>query len=345
MFLSIGINMEIKTNNRITELDALRGIAAVSVLLFHYTSLYRKEFGLDFSENWDWTYGHHGVQLFFVISGFVIFMSLHHVKSVSEFFFKRFIRLYPTYWACLLITIIFCVVFDYQKVDLSWEVIIFNISMFQSVFHVANIDGSYWSLLPELLFYIVMAVVYHLKILSKIKIIAIIWILLMLLSTFRPSVLDVLLNLRFGMFFIAGIMFYRIRFEKSNILEHLMILACLFSVYFVRKDVEYLLASAVIFIIFYLFIYGKLSFLNKKILLFLGYISYPLYLLHQNIGFILINKLKSFGVHEVVAIGFAFAVMVVMAWFVVDYIEKPILKVVKKIKINSVSNNKLFSKP
>ena len=66
-----------KSNKRYLELDALRGLAAVFVMLFHYTQ------GKDVSEVFN--LGVTGVDLFFLISGFVIFMSINKVSSGREF--------------------------------------------------------------------------------------------------------------------------------------------------------------------------------------------------------------------------------------------------------------------
>lgn len=93
-----------KNTTRFIELDALRGIAALSVMLFHYTAYYRKLFNTPFSENVDFKYGFYGVSLFFMISGFVIFMTIKKCNTASEFAFKRFTRLYPTFWVCVIIT-------------------------------------------------------------------------------------------------------------------------------------------------------------------------------------------------------------------------------------------------
>lgn len=78
-------------------LDALRGIAAVLVVLFHLKmDTGNPDYGLHL--------GMTGVDLFFLISGFVIFMTLRKTSSSNDFVISRFIRLYPTYWACVSFT-------------------------------------------------------------------------------------------------------------------------------------------------------------------------------------------------------------------------------------------------
>ena len=64
--------------NRLLVLDSLRGIAAILVVIFHYLYRYGEIYGHDFSSV-DWVeYGEHGVSLFFMISGFVIYWRLDH---------------------------------------------------------------------------------------------------------------------------------------------------------------------------------------------------------------------------------------------------------------------------
>ncbi|PSO15034.1 hypothetical protein C7G42_29510 [Bradyrhizobium sp. MOS003] len=48
-------------------------------------------------------YGLLGVELFFVISGFVILMSLEKANSLAEFALHRAARLYPAYWLSVLV--------------------------------------------------------------------------------------------------------------------------------------------------------------------------------------------------------------------------------------------------
>jgi peptidoglycan/LPS O-acetylase OafA/YrhL len=324
---------------RITELDSLRGIAALAVVFFHYTTNYRDKFSLDFSKIYDFEYGHYGVQLFFIISGFVIYMSLSKVKSVGEFVFKRFLRLFPTYWFSLSLTLLALFMFPIPNYQYSVKEILLNYTMFQGVIKIRNVDGSYWSLLPELFFYILMAFVIRFKFLTKINYVVFIWLGLILLSSIKPSFLDVFLNLRFGMFFIAGIMFYQIKFHKDTFVEHFVIALSLISVYVVRKDLEYFLFATLIFSLFYLFVYGKLNFLNQKVLLFLGFISYPLYLIHQAFGYVIIYNLKNNGVNEIVAILLALFSSIFIAWIIAKYVENFLIGKIKKLREKIISNN------
>ena len=83
-----------KPSQRLVTLDYLRGIAALAVMCLHMTEqigAIHQYPGKIFS------YGYLGVDLFFVISGFVIFFTLNSKSSPGKFIIARFSRLFPTY--------------------------------------------------------------------------------------------------------------------------------------------------------------------------------------------------------------------------------------------------------
>lgn len=98
---------------RLYQIDLFRFIAALMVVLFHYTfrgfivnsSIVAFPFlGFIFK------YGYLGVDLFFMISGFVIYMSIEN-SSLLNFLKSRIVRLYPAFWICVSITALFIYLF------------------------------------------------------------------------------------------------------------------------------------------------------------------------------------------------------------------------------------------
>jgi peptidoglycan/LPS O-acetylase OafA/YrhL len=157
-------------SKRIFELDALRGIAALFVVLFHFT-MGRKEGDYGFK------FGVTGVDLFFLISGFVILLTLEKTKTWKEFVVNRFSRLYPTYWACVTITTITILIHLGFANNLLFKTLpdyFANLTMFQLYFRRGDIDGSYWTMIIEMLFYIYMLLVFVFKKLKHIELISII---------------------------------------------------------------------------------------------------------------------------------------------------------------------------
>ena len=139
------------TQNRYKELDALRGLAALLVVFFHFT-LGRNQYNSFFK------LGATGVDLFFIISGFVIFMSLQKVSRSADFLINRASRLYPTYWAAVTFTFISLTAYSLLKGggDLGSKLMQYvgNLTMFQFYLGITDIDGPYWTLIIEMIFYI-----------------------------------------------------------------------------------------------------------------------------------------------------------------------------------------------
>lgn len=98
-------------------------------------------------------YGWIGVQIFFVISGMVIAASLDG-KTWQDYVRSRFLRLYPGVWVCTAISII-CVAGTHQTEASQWLLPLWLRSSI--IFPVGPwVDGAYWTLPVEILFYGIM---------------------------------------------------------------------------------------------------------------------------------------------------------------------------------------------
>ena len=100
----VGVGSQTRSGGRIIELDALRGLAAMSVVLFHFTTRYEELFGRANPLPLNFGWGDFGVDLFFMLSGFVILMTLERTSHSLKFAWGRFTRLYPAYWAAVALT-------------------------------------------------------------------------------------------------------------------------------------------------------------------------------------------------------------------------------------------------
>ena len=331
--------------DRLKELDVLRGFAALNVMLYHYTSRYFELFNIKNPIQYEWYFGHHGVELFFMISGFVIFMSLQNIKNIKDFVLKRAIRLYPVYWICILITLSFSIFFSSARsADFSFFQILMNLTMIQGIFEIPNIDGVYWSLLPELFFYTLMGALYYFNLLKHIKLIGLFWLVWMILN--KAGILpygEFFLNLQYGMFFLAGILFYNLKFNNSGLLDRFLIISCLFTAFYVHGLSYNLYIYPIFFWIFNLFVQGKLRIFNWSPLLVLGSISYPLYLLHQNIGYALISDFYAFLPNYTLVIFLTISLMILLAYLVKKYLEDPVSQYLKqKLIVNKKVEEKTF---
>jgi peptidoglycan/LPS O-acetylase OafA/YrhL len=80
-------------------------------------------------------YGDLGVEIFFVISGCVVFMTLKRVQTTKEFIISRFARLFPAYWLCLIITALIIFFFPIPTLgNYTSKEILVNLTMFADSF-------------------------------------------------------------------------------------------------------------------------------------------------------------------------------------------------------------------
>ncbi len=152
-------------------LDLLRLASAISVALFHHlyfswaAKIINNDYNLFadyprflFAANFTW-FGWVGVEVFFVISGFVIANSASK-RSPVQFLISRALRLYPAVWVCSTAT--FVVILLFAKLPLSQLLgaYIRSLVLFPRG---PWIDGVYWTLAAEISFYALVFLLLTLK--------------------------------------------------------------------------------------------------------------------------------------------------------------------------------------
>jgi len=344
-------------NNRLKELDALRGLAALMVVFFHFT-MGREQANLGFKV------GTTGVDLFFIISGFVIYMSIGKVKTSLDFVINRVSRLYPTYWTCVSFTFVLIAVNSMFK-NIGWgysDIIgyLVNMTMFQFYFEIPSIDGTYWTMIIEMIFYLGILFLFHFKMLKYLNFIGLSLTVLVVTATFFwpqtylvTRVMYWIPLLQFIPLFLAGTVFYKIYTFKNKRLEnYALLLVCLISQillfnfaggskkYIIQS--EYALMLIVYFTLFVLFVNNKLGFIVSKWSLFLGKISFALYLVHQYISIriiipYLVDDLQlNFWMASLLV---ALPVVILLAALITYFIEVPFSKKLKE-KLRSITSTK-----
>jgi peptidoglycan/LPS O-acetylase OafA/YrhL len=319
---------------RISELDALRGLAAMAVVLHHYTcQIYRYTNDSKVFWNGFWM-GQNGVQLFFAISGFVIFMTLERTNKGSDFFISRFSRLIPVFYFGICLTSLIVWISGapqhFLRVSAWWEIAL-NFTMVAQILRVHAIDPSYWTMQVELLFYVLMYLVWAAKLLRQIEYVLFGWIALSILSAMEiiGPLASSLLILEHVPMFAIGMIAFRMSQGDWRPLLHIPLLGmCVLAV--VLGGNPYLMIAAVTVIwIMIVLAYGGLVFLRHPVLLWLGAISYPLYIIHQYIGIIIIFRLDALGLPRPVSVMLTIAMMLVLAEAIRRYVEQPALRVIR----------------
>ena len=339
---------------RIEFLDGLRGVAIVLVICFHAFSRWPLivPYGNTYGNFPLFKYGFLGVQLFFLISGFVILMSLEKNKTFLQFIYKRWLRLFP---AMLIATILIYLTaqFLYERpagiptidsiipglifIEPSWIKTITGV-------RINPLEGAFWSLWVEFKFYFIFGASYFI-LGSKKAIIAVfsMYLLFNIGNVFNINVLiilsDFLSFLHFG-WFASGSLAYLYFISKKNKYLYFSILVGLFESYQYRHDSKLWLFSIFILLIFFMPIYFEKTrlLLCNSVIIFFGFISYPLYLIHENAMIALICKISKFI--EIPSILLPFIPIIILlfiSYLITKILEPFVRKMIIRISTSSIA--------
>ena len=315
-----------EVRGRLGELDALRGLAALAVVLFHFTTRYDAVTGHVDPMLMSVPWGHFGVQFFFGISGFVIFMTLERTRRPMDFIVSRFSRLFPAYWAAIAVTTAVVWAGPLTELRVPPVTVMINLTMLQGLFGVRSIDGAYWTLLVELSFYAMMFGLYRMKALSRIEWVLVGWIGLKWLWWLVPGLpyrVGVVLVQEFIPFFALGICAYRYHAGERTFAAVAPVATFALATVLVIDGASHFAISVMVTAAFGAFATGRAGWLAWPPLVWLGGVSYTLYLLHENIGWTVINALETRGVNSNVAALLAVVFVLGLAAAVTQAIERP----------------------
>ncbi|MBS2548265.1 acyltransferase [Catenulispora sp. NL8] len=340
---------------RLYALDLIRFIAALLVVLRHWVAIGAVYVGNHWVYAWGMAqpkhiapfllvkisvYGDLGVQLFFLISGFVICMSSWG-RTVGEFGASRISRLYPAYWFSVLGSIAVLLAFPRLGVH-SWpgsfHDVLMNLTMTQSFYNVHDIDPVYWTLAAELRFYLLFAIVVFFGVTYR-RVVYFCWLwvfVAMFTQITGNGTLNQIVQPQYAPYFIAGVAFFLMwRFGPTMLLWAIVGVSFLIAQSSLTPDPasfpeigwDYprwpmFVALVGFFALMTLVSLHKLDWVRWKPLVTLGALTYPLYLLHQDIGFTLIAYLHehlSFWPTLILALVFILA----LCYLVQRFVEKP----------------------
>lgn len=326
--------------SRIPELDLLRFGAAVAVVFFHYA--FRGYAGDDLTTMHYPAlepvaqYGFLGVHLFFMISGFVILMTAGD-GSIKRFIASRASRLLPAFWVCCTITFLVTLAIGGDRFVATWPQYLVNMVTLGGGFGADPIDGAYWSLGAELRFYRLVGILLIIGQIYRAERWLFVWLVATVLVELFPFIkLKGFLVTDYAGFFIAGAACFLIRargLSKSRIA--LVCAAWVLSLYHEFQLLPYFsenfgktLNPAVVSIVMTSFLVVLLALamrrtpmLTSSRWVWFGAISYPLYLIHQNVGYMLFNEVGS-AVDQVVMFWGVVAAAIVAALLLHLAVEK-----------------------
>ena len=322
--------------NRLATLDSFRFFAILAVMLFHYYTRWTQPFNsvswYPYGSRYDhFLYARYGVEFFFTISGFVITYTLATTATAVEFWKKRFIRLFPAMLLASVITFTVLALFDSDSIlpdahrftNLLYSVTFLSPDLLNSLLSPigikgAYLDGSYWSLWPEIQFYLLVSVCYFLNkkhfvrnfSLLVLGICAVRWLMGNLQTSNKLhlhvslSVFDwynywigTVFNLpTYILWFFNGVLFHEVFFKKATRQVIIFLALSIFLTFYMNPIRELVISNIPILLLFALFLYRPAIFAGGVWNLFnrIGVASYFLYLIHEDLGVMLIHNVGGY---------------------------------------------------
>jgi peptidoglycan/LPS O-acetylase OafA/YrhL len=315
-------------HRRLLELDGLRALAAINLVLFHLTHVYSVKYGYSSPLGFQWPFGAYGVELFFILSGFVNSMSLMRRGRPVDFVVARMIRVVPMF---LLVIVANLWILQLAPMNQSVSPMQFlaNLTLLPRVLGYECLDPVMWTLQIEMMFYITLVILFQIGALRRYFIG---WGSLLLMSAIVCPLLDSmaavhegsawflvatafrrLMLLDFIPLFAIGFGLYMIKTKTGNFWHNLIgMLIAAIVFHSIDHGKHNPLATALIIGLVAACAYGRVPLLRIRPLIYISTISYAIYLCHNNLGCFVIHRLDQSGYPPIVA----FAVGIIFTWAV-----------------------------
>ena len=302
--------------HRLDSVEALRGLASLAVMWFHFS--FAATGWLKASGTYCWL----GVPAFFVISGFVIPLSMHRggyaLASIGRFLGRRVMRLEPPYLVAIVVTLALTylpgLVPGFQGVlpEFDWFAALLHIGYLNPLFDEPWLNPVYWSLAVEFQFYLFMGLLFPLLRHGSRA-----WVLAGFCMTALLPLSEISLFRHAGLFTI-GIAAYWYHAGASRLGEFIALCAAGSVATGLAQEPA---VSIVAVVVALLIVFVRLP--RIGVLAVLGTISYSLYLLHLPIGL----RVVGYGVRFWDSVPLAFlagiAMSLLAAYVFWRYVEHP----------------------
>lgn len=323
-----------KKFGHVESIDFLRGVAAIAVMFYHLVHGTADRFDQLPWLQWITSFGHFGVQIFFVISGFVIpysmYRSRYKFKNIGSFILRRLARLEPPYLISVLICIVLVAYRTYDPynggpfIAPSVPQVLLHIGYLTTYFDYKWLDSAYWTLAIEFQYYLLMAIAYPLLIKKKYGAI----LFCMVASALAFELKDHTLIFLHLPFFMLGISLFLFKVGRISANEALVLVGLSCVMIFVINDIQHVLCGL---LALFLLVFWKWT---GRFALFLGSLSYSLYLLHDPLGQSILNFASEFISNDWTMFAVLWpcsVVLIVCAWGYNRLIEQPAIQLSKKI--------------
>lgn len=328
-------------------LDVIRGGASICIILYHLTSRYDQMIGhlgnYPFNVPWGWM----AWSVFFVLTGYLV---MPKSERILDFVKSKAVRLYPGYWASMILCF-WVTQFALPELTVSIKDFCIDLSMLGNFLGRASVVGVDWTLSINLIYYTFVAVIMLIKKWTKkdwFVEVALVWsIVACIISVLQNQgvtnsiikFFGTLIAANYVHLFFTGILLRRIAMGGERVKKYCIgIILMLVDHWVVFENIGF----EIFFVIFVgIFIWCLLLSNDKHNknqlwvrlstpLVFVAGISYPLYLLHEYIGFAIIKSAEKIGWTSELILIPCITIATFLAWCIHQFIEKPATKLLKR---------------
>lgn len=327
---------------RVLALDAFRGVAALAVVVYHVTLRYPTFIlGLPPSDAplfpgfLRFEAGVVPVLWFFLISGFVITWTVDRCRTPMDFVVSRVSRIYPAYWASIALTVAVMALWPLPGVSHTRGQVLMNLTMLQAYALVPDVAGVYWSLAVEILFYGYALALFTAGLWRAVHVAAFAWALLALANVLLENAglpmswrISQLLLLHFAPYLVAGMSLYHVWRRQHLAWSGITLCLCAAAIMMSQGAVSAALCFAGMAVIAWS-AEGGLRWLAAPPLLWLGSISYSLYLVHEYPCYLVIRTLDRAGAPHEASVAIAILAAVALASAITYGVERPAMRQIR----------------
>ena len=299
---------------RVDYIDLLRIIAITFVAIFHFlysAIVNNKTPSLSPSPLFETArYGYLGVELFFMISGYVVVATVQR-SNLIYFLRKRFLRLYPMYWIALVLIFAISSLGIWKKAGPAAQTFYYNLTMFPKTFNEPWIDNAHWFMERQLQLYLALSLVLLLRLGKRIDLIFTYWAIIgFVWHQFGIENFNIwYLNGYFALIS-GGALIAIIRTNGFNLLRVLALLASfLWAIETRMAKVDWFNSSrspgyskttiglvvAAIYLLMLISLIPKISTLKLSWAVKAGVVTYPFYLIHDRVGGLILGRFATEG--------------------------------------------------
>lgn len=274
-----------------------------------------------------------GVEIFFVISGFIIpysmFVSGYKLKNIGLFLWKRILRIDPPYLVMIIITLLINLILNKPN-SISFNNLLLHLAYLIPFTHEKWISNIFWTLAIEFQYYLIIAFIFPL-LTHKNR-----WVILFTISAILSfNLISHSMDFlpRWITYFVMGIVTFYFKINKIN--KNVYVIAILILGILLKFQISTMFAVTGVVTSFYL---GFVSFINR-ITDFFGKISYSLYISHWSflplLSYFLIHSIGINSNSQFILFSLSFIICILIAYLFYLFIEKYFAEQSKKISYNN----------